>query len=203
MDFDGTLAGNHGFEISGPGWAWTLPEAGQAREAIAACCRRLRVRLRGVPGVWVEEEGLTASVHYRRTPHRYAEGVRVAVLEELAQTPPKTVVVRQGKQVLELRPDVCWDKGAAVQWVLTRAFGDRWPGAASLIYIGNDRSDEDAFRALAESAVSVRVGPTPHPTAARYSVRNVDEVYRFIESIERWLAAPPLLAGAAADRRHR
>ncbi|HLW61306.1 MAG TPA: bifunctional alpha,alpha-trehalose-phosphate synthase (UDP-forming)/trehalose-phosphatase [bacterium] len=190
--------GNHGLEIAGPGWTWTVPKAEEARGAIGPCCVRLRARLRGVPGVWVEDKGLTASVHYRRSPHRHVEQVRMAVLEELAQLSPRTLGVRQGKHVLELRPDISWDKGAAVRWVLTRALGDDWAATASVVYLGDDRTDEDAFEALAAPAVTVKVGPNAHPTAARYAVRNIDEVYRFIETIDARRAALSVPAGAAA-----
>jgi trehalose-phosphatase len=183
-------AGNHGFEIAGPGWTWTHPEADQAREAVAACCRRLQQRLRGVPGAWVEGKGLTAAVHYRQTPHRFAEGVRVAVHEEIARVPPGTLVVRPGKQVLDLRPDVSWHKGAAVRWILTRLFGETWPRRACVVYAGDDRTDEDVFEALASPAVTVKVGPHVHPTAARYRLDSIEDVYRCIRLLETWLAAP-------------
>ncbi|HKV43999.1 MAG TPA: bifunctional alpha,alpha-trehalose-phosphate synthase (UDP-forming)/trehalose-phosphatase [bacterium] len=191
-------AGNHGLEIAGPGWTWTLPEAERATEAIGACCARLRARLHGVPGVWLEDKGLTASVHYRGSPRRHVEQVRMAVLEEVARLSPRTIGVRQGKDVIELRPNISWDKGAAVRWVLTRALGDDWVASASVVYLGDDRTDEDAFEALPAPAVTVKVGPNSHPTAARYAVRNIDEVYRFIEMIDTRRAAPPVLAGVTA-----
>ncbi len=183
-------AGNHGLEIAGPGWRWTHPDAAQSRWAVAACCRRLRRRLRRVPGALVEDKGLTASVHYRGTPHRFVERVRVAVLEDVAQLPPGTLTVRPGKHVLEIRPDVAWGKGDAVRWILTRFFGVAWPSKASVVYAGDDRTDEDAFEALADPAVTVKVGPHSHPTAARYSLCGIGEVYRFIQLIAAWVTAP-------------
>ncbi|HYM91632.1 MAG TPA: bifunctional alpha,alpha-trehalose-phosphate synthase (UDP-forming)/trehalose-phosphatase [bacterium] len=196
-------AGNHGLEIAGPGWTWTHPEAARSCEAVAACCRRVRQRLRGVPGAWVEDKGLTASVHYRGTPHRLVERVHVAVLEDVAQLPSGTLVVHPGKHALEIRPDVAWGKGDAVRWILTSFFGVAWPWEASIVYAGDDRTDEDAFEALADHAVTVKVGPASYPTAARYSLRDIDEVYRFIQLIDAWITVPDATARMEERSRNR
>ncbi len=180
-------AANHGLEIAGPGWAWEMAEARQTRDLLAACCRRLRLRLRDVPGVVIEEKGLTASVHYRQTPAPLVEGVSVAALEEAARPSPGTLVVRQGKQALEIRPDVLQDKGTAVRWILRKICGEAWETHAgvtySVVYMGDGHSDEDAFRALAGRAITVKVGPEARPTAAGYSVRDAGEVCEFLQMI--------------------
>ncbi len=107
--------------------------------------------------------------------------------------PPGTLVVRPGKQVLDLRPDVSWHKGAAVRWILTRLLGETWPRRACVVYAGDDRTDEDVFEALASPAVTVKVGPHVHPTAARYRLDSIEDVYRCIRLLETWLAAPALV----------
>jgi len=178
-------AGNHGLEIAGPGWTWAIEEARQARDIVTACCQRLRIRLRRVPGVVIEEKGLTASIHYRQTPPPLVEEVAAATFEEATQAPSGRLVVREGKQALELRPDVPHDKGTAARWILRRLYGEAWERRIGVVYIGDDHSDEDAFRALADGAVTVRVGFGRYPTAAHYSVRDVDEVYEFLQ----WVAA--------------
>ncbi len=178
--------GNHGLQIASRGWTWSLEHAQRSREVIASCCARLRRRLRAVPGAWVEDKGLTVSIHYRQTPYPRVEEVRRAVFEEVAQTPGRTVKVHQGKKVLEVRPAVAWDKGAAVRWVLRRSFGERWPQEATVVYIGDDRTDEDAFVDLAGSAITVKVGSSPYPTAARYTVRDVGEVSAFLGALAWW-----------------
>lgn len=183
-------AGNHGLEIAGPGWTWTHPEADRAREMVAHCCRRLQQRLRGIPGAWVEDKGLTATVHHRLTPHRFEEGVRIAVHEEIGRVPSGTLVVHAGKDVLELRPDIPWNKGTAVEWMLTRWFGSARPLPACVVYAGDDRTDEDVFEALPDPAVTIKVGPHVCPTAARYKLDSVEDVYRCIRLIETWLTAP-------------
>ncbi|HEX4840892.1 MAG TPA: bifunctional alpha,alpha-trehalose-phosphate synthase (UDP-forming)/trehalose-phosphatase [bacterium] len=172
-------AGNHGLEIAWRDSLWMLPEAEAARADVAEVCRRLRVRLRRVAGVIVEDKGLTASIHFRQTPPPSLEEVRVAVLEEAERAPH--VVVRPGKQVWELWPNVAWNKGAAAQTILGRAFGPEWASRVAVVYLGDDRSDEDAFMALPEPAVTVKVGSPTSLTAARYLAGNVDDVAQFLE----------------------
>ena len=178
-------AGNHGLEMATHGLVWTLPEAESTREAIAQICRRLRARLERVTGVLVEDKGLTASVHYRQTPLPQVEEVRMAVLEEAARIPQ--LAVRPGRQVLEVWPGVAWDKGRAAGAILERAFGASWSGQVTVVYIGDDRTDEDAFIALREPAVTVKVGSPTYGTAARYVARDVDEVARFLQRLTAWL----------------
>jgi trehalose 6-phosphate synthase len=179
-------AGNHGLEIAGPRWAWIHPQAEEARPLVAEACARLGERLGAIPGVVIEDKRLTASVHYRLTPHPYIETVRMAVYEE-ADRSAGGLVVRQGKKVFELRPYVAWDKGRAARWMLGRAVGDRWAEETAILYIGDDRTDEDAFLALPEPAVTVKVGANPASTAARYAARDVHEVGEFLQQLAAWL----------------
>jgi len=179
-------AGNHGLEIAGPRWTWTHPQAEEARPLVAEACARLGERLGAIPGVTIEDKQFTASVHYRLTPHPYVETVRMAVYEE-ADRSGGTLVVRQGKKVFELQPYVAWDKGRAVRWILERAIGGGWAEEAGIIYIGDDRTDEDAFAALPDSAVTVKVGANPASTAARYAARDVHEVAEFLQQLAGWL----------------
>src|SRR5438309_3085790 len=162
---------------------WLLDHADQIRDRVIG--RPLRVRLERVTGVLVEDKGLTASVHYRQTPLPQVEEVRMAVLEEAARIPQ--LAVRPGRQVLEVWPEVTWDKGRAAGAILERAFGASWSGQVTVVYIGGDRTDEDAFMALREPAVTVKVGSPTYGTAARYVARDVDEVARFLQRLTAWL----------------
>ena len=193
-------AGNHGLEMAGPGWAWTHPAAMKAQGAVTACCRRLRQALRGIPGVWVEDKGLTATVHYRLTPHRFVDRVSIAVREDVARLPAGTLAVHPGKHVLEIRPDVSWNKGTAARWMISRILG---PGAldqACIIYAGDDRTDEDVFEALPDPAVTIKVGEHVLPTAARYSLGGAAEVSQFIDFVEGLTVLPaPSAPGSRRD----
>lgn len=174
-------AGNHGMEIDGPGLHRVHPDALAARPALEAAHAVLARELDGVPGAWIEDKLLTLSVHYRQTPAAHHPLVRMAVTEAVSVDP--TLRVTEGKMVLEVRPAVDWDKGRAVLFLLTQS--PAAPGAP-VLYLGDDRTDEDAFAALAGSGLGegVAVGdPPPVPTAARSYLRNPVEVGRLLESL--------------------
>jgi trehalose-phosphatase len=128
------------------------------------------------PGVLVERKGPTASVHYRLvTPadrRRWLPALRAQLA--VPTTEGRLRVVR-GKSVLELRPPGNWHKGAAVRWLAGRpSLAGRTP-----VYVGDDATDEDAFRAIQREGIGVFVGPLRR-SAARYCLRSPDHVRRFI-----------------------
>ena len=83
-----------------------------------------------------------------------------------------------GKKVYELLPDIEWDKGKAVLWLLEALGLDRENSRS--IYIGDDVTDEDAFRALERRGIGILVCEESQPTAARYSLGEPAEVERFL-----------------------
>lgn len=182
VELDGIFyAGNHGMEIEGPGVQSTHREAAEARPAIARCAEEVRAALQEVPGVVVEDKGLTLSVHYRLARGddvpRVAEAVRRACGEDPA------LRVTRGKMVLEVRPAVDWDKGSAIRLLLEVVEA----GAATpvpVVYFGDDATDEDAFRALRGRGTGVLVAdPLPESTAASAWLRSPDEVVDLLASL--------------------
>jgi trehalose 6-phosphate phosphatase len=170
-------AGNHGLEIEGRGLSFVEPAAAAARGELRAVARRLESALRAIPGAFVEYKVLTTSVHYRNVDAGDRGRVEQAVLEAIA---PAAGLFRlgTGKMLWEILPKTDWNKGAAVRWILDRVGGD---GMVS-IYFGDDRTDEDAFRALPDG-LTFKVGRA-EPTDARYRVSGPAAVEEFLE----WLA---------------
>jgi trehalose 6-phosphate phosphatase len=118
------------------------------------------------------------------------DAVRQAILEEVAQLPPGKVEIHRGKMVLEIRPAIDWDKGRATLWLLDQVVGTDWRERCAVIYVGDDRTDEDAFLALGDAAITIKVGPSPYPTAARYAAGTVDELSRVLELLWTWTEVP-------------
>jgi trehalose 6-phosphate phosphatase len=158
-------AGNHGMEIHGPGIDRIHPEAAAARPVLERAAAELGEALQGIPGAFVEDKVLTLSVHHRMTPRDRVAEVH-AIVRRVAE-PLEGVHLTEGKEVLEVRPNVDWNKGKAVLFLLDQM---RPPPQAPILYFGDDRTDEDAFRALAgfsASAEGVLVAdPPPEHTAA-------------------------------------
>jgi trehalose 6-phosphate phosphatase len=173
-------AGNHGMEIEGAGLHRIHPEAQAARPALDAVLSRLEPALDRIPGAFAEDKGLTLSIHFRLAdPAREGE-VREAV--HAAADGHADLRVTEGKKVLEVRPRVEWDKGRAVLFLLGQM---RPPAGAPVLYLGDDRTDEDAFHALsgwdgAGEGVLIADPPPAESAAGSYVPRpeDVAELFR-------------------------
>ncbi|MFO7586944.1 MAG: trehalose-phosphatase [Gemmatimonadota bacterium] len=173
-------AGSHGLDIAGPGRSMTLPEADGLVDEIDRIEESLRDRLGSVDGVVLERKRFSLAVHYRMVDEAEVPGV-IEAARECAEG-AEGLRLRPGKKVAELEPDLEWDKGRAVEWIL-EALGielDRY----LVLYLGDDETDEDAFRALAIGGVGIRVGPGVMSTRADYRLADPDEVRAFLG----WLA---------------
>ena len=183
--------GNHGVEVIDPGGALRVNAAAEAyAPAVARAVRLLRDRLGGYRGVLVEDKTWTVSVHVRLAEDAVVPNVArevAAIARELG--------LRQleGKKIFELRPPIAIHKGIAlldVAAALGVVRGDVMTG--SLLYVGDDRTDEDAFRVLPPPpahAVTVHVGsaelPDGQQTIAELLVADPAAVHEFLQ----WLAA--------------
>lgn len=169
------LVGSHGFEILGPGGRRIeQPAAAELLPEIEAAGQELRETLSPFPAVQVERKRYAVAVHYRRNAAA-GPGVERAVRAVAGRHPG--LAVSGGKKVFELRPALDWDKGAAVRWLLEEL---RLGGAVPL-YVGDDVTDEDAFRALADRGLGVAVlGEADRPTRASYSLAAPEEVRTFL-----------------------
>jgi trehalose 6-phosphate phosphatase len=171
-------AGSHGFDIAGPRGlrrqvaTEVLPKLDHAEE-------ELHEALDGIPGALAERKRFSIAAHYRNVNENDAPKVERAVGEVAARHRELRRI--DGKKVYELLPAIDWDKGKAVLWLLETLGlerGNVWP-----IYIGDDRTDEDAFRALEKRGVAILVSEHPQVTAANYWLNNPEEVERFLKRI--------------------
>lgn len=149
------FAGSHGFDISGPS-RWPLAHC-VAEEYLPALQRvrdELQGSLEGVPGAAVEDNRFSVTVHFRNVRQEDVAAVDAAVDTALAHA-GRSIAKRRGKMVIELRPAVEWHKGKAVRWLLS-ALGLEGEEDVVPVYVGDDVTDEDAFRELRG-----RAGPPP------------------------------------------
>lgn len=138
-------AGNHGMEIEGHGLEQVHPEAAAARPQLERVIEIIEKPLSRIPGAIVEDKHLTLSIHYRLVVRALVERVREVVLDAAGSV--DGLRVTEGKEVLEVRPDVDWHKGRAVDFLVKNLSP---PSGTPILYIGDDRTDEDAFEALRE-----------------------------------------------------
>jgi trehalose-phosphatase len=88
-----------------------------------------------------------------------------------------------------LQPDIDWDKGKALRWLMQTL--DMDPGRFRAIYIGDDLTDEDAFRELESEGVGILVSPRPQPSRARYRLDDPDAVKQFLDRLASRLERSP------------
>lgn len=171
-------AGNHGLEIEGFGSNFLEPIAEEMRPFFQILNQALAATFRGSKGVFVENKGLTLSVHYRSVDD--TEETRVKDAFDRVTNPLNVtgrIKVTHGKKVYEIRPPVDWDKGRAISWLIARCREARGKGGALPVYLGDDLTDEDGFKVIEKnSGISVFVGEQSFPSVARYFLKSPDEV---------------------------
>ncbi|HZI32073.1 MAG TPA: trehalose-phosphatase, partial [Candidatus Binatia bacterium] len=162
-------AGSHGFEIAGPdGLEEENLEAQAARPALDDAEARIMEKLKAVPGAQLERKKYSVAVHFRNVDEARIQEVD-AIVNEMAQ---RHASLRRsgGKKVFELQPNVDWHKGRAVDWLLKTLGLDQ--ADVLPLYLGDDLTDEDAFRALRRSGIGIIVRDEPRATAARCALES-------------------------------
>jgi trehalose 6-phosphate phosphatase len=174
------LAGNHGLEIVGPGVAYCHPGASRLQPQLATLAQALRHDLEEIPGAWIEDKGLTLTVHFRSVPERFVPLVRRRVLRRVCPAlETGGLALRTGKAVLEVRPHVQWGKGEAVRWIIEHMRLERPAARGCTVYMGDDETDEDAFRALDTAGLGIVVGNRLY-SVAHYGVESVEQTTQFL-----------------------
>jgi len=176
-----TYAGSHGFHLAGPGGL--RREHGEAHRFLSALDeaeRRLRARLASVEGVQVERKRYAVAVHHRRAGESAAAAALRAVAEVERAVPG--LRVGEGRKVRELRPALDWDKGKAIGWLLETLGIEA--SRACPIYIGDDVTDEDAFRAIEDDGVTIVVRGRRGRTRARYALESPAAVRDFLVRLD-------------------
>lgn len=182
-------AGSHGFDIAGPGWTHLHPGGLGAQASLAAAADTLSQTIGDLPGAIVERKAFAVAVHFRMVDPSLVPRMDAAVDGVVAAHPGLRRTT--GKMIFELRPDVAWDKGAALAFLLQHLQLDG-PGVAP-IYIGDDDTDEDALRVMAVGVsgekfadgggIGVIVGREARPTWAHLRLSDPQETVMFLDQL--------------------
>lgn len=174
-------AGNHGLEAVGPDFSYVNSKAASCRDEVPAIREALEKALSGIEGVVVEDKGLGVVVHYRMVERSDVGRVRdafLASIEPFIEGSPFSIA--ENKKTLECVPDVDADKGSVVQ-AIAADVAERAGEPPGLVYVGDDVTDEDAFKAIGDGGVTIAVGKDE--SAARYGVDDVASVRRLLQRI--------------------
>ncbi len=180
-------AGSHGFELIGPDGTYRQNDAAAAAlPALETAAVELRDDLEPIPGARVEHKRFAVAVHYRNVAAEHVAEVAAAAHRRGRQ---HGLRVTNGRKVVELRPNIDWDKGDVLRWISDSI---HQPGRVVPVYIGDDLTDEDAFDAIRYTGMGIVVRNDEdggRPTAAQFTLRGPREVATFLRRGGNWLAS--------------
>lgn len=155
------LAGSHGFELVAPDGSHHQNAAATAAiDGLAEAAAQLADALREIAGAVVEHKRFAVAVHYRNVADDSVDNL-IAAVRRLGHAAGLRVTT--GRKVVELRPDIAWDKGKALDWIGERLGpAEVGPDLRLPIYIGDDLTDEDAFDAVRFTGVGIVVRHNEH-----------------------------------------
>jgi len=178
-----TYAGSHGFEMEGPSVGRVI-KGEEHRPALVEIMKRLEDDVDKTPGAHIEDNSLSVSVHYRHVAENKVEELKAAVEKEVNAG---QLELKHGKKVWEIRPNYKWNKGESVKYILQK-IGMEDPTRFTPVYIGDDITDEDAFKVLPPyGGIGALVFDDSSQlkderyTAANYKLTNPEEVCEFLK----------------------
>lgn len=176
-----TIAANHGFQLWSPRRG-VLPGPPVDPGLLPRVEAQVRTATAGLTGVEMEVKPYSVAVHVRRAPPAAAATVR-ALVTRLVTESGGELRMTPGRQVFELQPDLDWNKGRAVERLLEDLDPRSYP-----VYLGDDITDEDGFRAVAGRGAGILVRSAERgegPTAATLALDGVPQVEQFLGALAR------------------
>ncbi|MEE9515108.1 MAG: trehalose-phosphatase [Candidatus Brocadiales bacterium] len=171
--------GNHGLEIWLPGKPVERLYGEETLQVIRNIQKELKGQLGDIKGVLIEDKGPIMAIHYRMARGDTNEVILKAVRGLVSKNPG--LAMRQGKMVVEITPDIPFNKGMTVKWLLDNLFPEERP---IVVFAGDDLTDEDAFAMLDEGDVSIYVGLRPNHFSARYYTKDSSGIRQFLYELE-------------------
>jgi len=173
-------AANHGFKITGGGINFTAEVSPAARKALDDFGEELAEKTRGIKGVLIEKKKFSIALHYRLVGGGDLPSLKTVFRKLVKARGQCGLEVRPGKKTIEIMPAANCDKGKAVLHILRRT--EKRMRKVTVIYIGDDKTDETAFRALAGTGITVKVGGS-RTASAGYFLADTDAVLEFLRNV--------------------
>ncbi|HOR42645.1 MAG TPA: trehalose-phosphatase [Atribacterota bacterium] len=175
-------AGSHGFDIEGPGGFKMIHKAAEKTiPLISAIIGQLKERLGHINGILIEEKKFSVAVHYRKVLNITDLQFIEKVVREMVQEHNELRILL-GKKVFEILPNIDWDKGKAVKWIMN-ALNIPWQ-PTTVFYLGDDTTDEYAFRTVITRGTALIVSDDPEIiSTADFQLQSTVEVKEFFEQV--------------------
>ncbi|KAJ3695804.1 hypothetical protein LUZ60_001181 [Juncus effusus] len=184
-------AGSHGMDIQVPKYKKSkvkgdlFQPASEFLPMIDQVYKALVEKTKSTPGAKVENNKFCVSVHFRCVDEKLWSNLFGQVNTVMKDFP--SLRLTQGRKVLEIRPPIKWDKGKALEFLL-ESLGFADCDDVLPVYIGDDRTDEDAFKVLRNrgQGIGILVSKSPKETKAAYSLQEPAEVMDFLQRLVEW-----------------
>ncbi len=173
-------AGSHGYIITGPDELFMEhPDSKKIIPQLDEIEKEVEKALEDTTkGTQVDRKRYAIGIHYRNARPEDKEVVYQTVDEMLEKYPGHKK--GEGKKIVEIKPDTDWHKGKAVEWIM-EALELAGNNDVVPLFIGDDITDEDAFKTLKDKGIGILVGGHGQDTFATYSLKNVYQVRRLFE----------------------
>ncbi|RKY36317.1 MAG: trehalose-phosphatase [Candidatus Omnitrophota bacterium] len=170
-------AGSHGFDILGNGVTMLHPQAQQAIAVIDKIIPALLKQIGNIKGVIIEQKKFSVAVHYRLVDTEYLARIKDIVNKVVQEN--NSLRLMHGKKVFEILPAIEWNKGMALRWIM-QALNITWDKYV-MVYIGDDTTDEDAFRMVRGRGCGILVSDAPKSSSAQFYLSSPEEVKKMFE----------------------
>ncbi len=175
-------AGSHGYIISGPNNLFMehpdskkiIPKLDEIQEEVE---KELKEKTEGTQ---IDRKRYAIGIHYRNArpeDEKVVYDIANKILDK-----HKGHKIGEGKKIVEIKPDLDWHKGKAVEWILG-ALELTGKDHVAPVFIGDDVTDEDAFKILQDKGIGIMVGSHGQKTYATYSLKNVFQVREFFNNL--------------------
>ena len=166
-------AGDHGLDIIGPDISMIHPKIKKFLPLIQNISKSLDKSLTHIPGVIIEKKKTSVAIHYRQVSKEDLPGLKLP-LNKILKENRENIRLLKGKKVVEFLPNIEWNKGKAVLWILN-TMGLDW-SERKIFYLGDDTTDEDAFRILRTRGTSILIAEKAQKSAADFRLSSPKEV---------------------------
>ncbi|MCA9364426.1 MAG: trehalose-phosphatase [Candidatus Moranbacteria bacterium] len=177
---DIVYAGSHGFDIHGPQLSLIEPHAEKTIPEVEKVIAQMVEKVGDIEGVIIERKKFSVGVHYRLVKDQEDVKKIKRVVDEAVEG-SENLRLLSGKMVFEILPAFAWNKGFAVRWVMN-ALNISWDDT-TVVYVGDDTTDEDALRVVRTRGVGIRVTDQDGASSADFSLKSPYEAEQFLKKM--------------------
>jgi trehalose-phosphatase len=177
-------AGNSGIRLDLRGTRVSHPGIQDILPAVTALTKRLQPLIDEFPEAWLESKLAGLTIHFRNVPEEKLADMQRKI-DDLLEPCSHIFRFTEGPKAIEIVPELGWDKGTAVQFILEDlGRNDIFP-----LYAGDAPNDDSAFESVGErGGICLGIGPDV-PPFVHYRMNEPADLFSFLAILDKQLAA--------------